>query len=154
MSSAENKNEPSSAGKVDCAACRWEFDRKIPSEPDNCAKIIALVLEQLERFEWSNRDVFAIHMAMEESILNAIRHGNQCLPDKLVHIQIEINHDKFYSRITDQGQGFDLDKVPDPTLEENLDKTSGRGVMLIRTFMDQVIYNEVCNSLELTKTKT
>lgn len=154
MSSAHNQNRNPAAAKDRCQSCFWEFDRKISSDPDNCAKIIGLLLEQLEKFEWSNRDVFAIHMAMEESILNAIRHGNQCSPDKTVHIRIEINDQKFYSQITDQGDGFDLEKVPDPTLEENLDKTSGRGVMLIKTFMDQVVYNEVGNSVELIKAKS
>lgn len=154
MSSASNKKDSHQSAEAGCQNGLWEFDREISSDPNNCAKIITLILEQLERFEWSNRDVFAIHMAMEESILNAIRHGNGCSPDKSVHIQIELNKDKFYSRITDQGMGFDLEKVPDPTLEENLEKTSGRGVMLIRTFMDKVVYNEIGNSVELEKGRT
>lgn len=129
----------------------WELDRRIASDPDNCAIIITQVLEQLERFEWSNRDVFAIHMAMEESILNAIRHGNRCCCDKQVHIRIQISRDRFYSCVTDEGEGFKLEEVPDPTLEENLENTSGRGVMLIRTFMDEVVYNKKGNSVQLFK---
>lgn len=132
----------------------WKFDQKIASDPDNCAKIIELILEQLDRFEWSNRDVFAIHMAMEEAILNAIRHGNQCALEKWVHVEISIDRQNFFSRITDQGTGFRIDDVPDPTLEENLENPSGRGVMLIKTFMDQVTYNDVGNSVEFKKTKS
>ncbi len=132
----------------------WRFDKRIDSEPDNCAKIIETLLVQLESFGWSNRDSFGIHMAMEEAILNAIRHGNQCDPEKQVHVKIEICHERFYSQVTDQGAGFRLCDVPDPTLEENLDNTCGRGVMLIKNFVDQVQYNEAGNSVELVKTRS
>jgi serine/threonine-protein kinase RsbW len=132
----------------------WKFDKSIPSEPDCCAKIIHVVLDQLEKNEWSNKDTFGIHMAMEEAIMNAIHHGNHCAPDKDVKILIEISRDRFYAKVTDQGCGFDPAKVPDPTEEENLEKTSGRGVMLIKSFVDEVIYNEKGNSLELKKKRS
>jgi serine/threonine-protein kinase RsbW len=132
----------------------WHFDQSIDSNPDNCAPLIEQILEQLERFEWTNKDVFAIHMSMEESILNAIRHGNRCSPEKRVRVRIDLDELTFYSQISDEGEGFCLEQVPDPTLEENLEKTSGRGVMLIRVFMDRVVYNEKGNSVELFKTKS
>jgi serine/threonine-protein kinase RsbW len=93
-------------------------------------------------------------MAMEEAIMNAIHHGNQCDDDKDVHVLIEISAKYFYSRITDQGDGFDPNELPDPTDEENLEKSSGRGVMLMRSFVDEVVYNESGNSVELKKKKT
>ena len=132
----------------------WRYDNRIPSEPDYCAKIIGLVLEQLEKSSWNNKDTFGIHMAMEEAIMNAIHHGNQCASDKDVHILIEICRDRFYSKITDQGCGFDPDSLPDPTEEENLEKDCGRGVMLIMSFVDVVVYNAIGNSVELTKRKS
>ncbi len=131
----------------------WRFEKWIESDPDNCAKIIGPLVGQLERLEWSSRDVFAIHMAMEEGILNAIRHGNRCAADKKVYILIRVSADRFYAQIIDQGEGFRLEDVPDPTLEENLENTSGRGVMLIHTFMDTVIYNEKGNGVEFHKRK-
>lgn len=132
----------------------WQYDEQLPSDPDNCSQIISVLLDQLESFQWNNRDTFGIHMAMEEAVLNAIRHGNQCDPEKLVRVEMEISHERFYSRITDQGDGFDPAAIPDPTLEENLEKTSGRGVMLMNSFVDKVVYNDVGNSVELKKTRT
>lgn len=132
----------------------WYFDRKIESLPDNCSKIIETVLSKLDLYQWSNRDTFGIHMAIEEAVMNAIRHGNQCDPEKVVHVEIEICDRRFFSRVTDQGTGFDPADIPDPTLEENLEKTSGRGVMLMNSFVDRVTYNEIGNSVELEKAKT
>ena len=129
----------------------WSYDDRIPSEPDHCATIIGLVLEQLEKSGWANKDVFGIHMAMEEAILNAIHHGNHCAPDQDVHVVIELSEDRFYSKITDQGDGFDPTSLPDPTAEENLEKECGRGVLLIKSFVDVVVYNAKGNSLEITK---
>ena len=132
----------------------WRYDDHIPSEADCCATIVRMVLEQLEKNGWGNKDTFGIHMAMEEAVMNAIDHGNNRSPDKTVHLVIEICGDRFYSKITDQGEGFDPTKVPDPTDEENLEKDCGRGVMLIKNFVDVVLYNDKGNSLELTKQNT
>ena len=129
----------------------WSYDNRIPSEPDHCATIIGLVLEQLEKSAWANKDVFGIHMAVEEAIMNAIHHGNRCAADKHVHVVIELSEDRFYSKITDQGCGFDPTSLPDPTAEENLEKECGRGVLLIKSFVDVAIYNAKGNSLEITK---
>ncbi len=132
----------------------WKFEIRIPSEPDCSAKVIHELLDQLEKNGWSNKDTFGIHMAMEEAMMNAIRHGNHCAPDKEVEILIELSKDRFYAKITDQGCGFNPEELPDPTDDENLEKTSGRGVMLIKSFVDDAAYNEKGNSLELTKMRS
>lgn len=132
----------------------WKYNQKVPSQPDVCAQIIEVLLKQLHSANWSNKDIFGIHMAMEEAIMNAVRHGNQCAPDKQVHVEITISGDQFYAKITDQGDGFDPAAVPDPTLDENLNKTCGRGVTLMKNFVDEVIFNEKGNSVELKKTRT
>jgi serine/threonine-protein kinase RsbW len=138
---------------MESTALHWKFDSRFPSEPDVCAKIVEMLLDQLQQSAWDNKDTFGIHMAMEEAIMNAIHHGNQCADDKEVHIFIEISTQHFYSRITDQGTGFDPDHLPDPTDEENIEKSSGRGVMLMKSFVDEVIYNKIGNSVELRKKK-
>jgi len=132
----------------------WNYDQLVPSEPDVCGKVIGILLDQLEKSDWNNKDTFGIHMAMEEAVMNAIRHGNQCSPDKDVHVLIKISTDQFYAKITDQGDGFDPNDLPDPTQDENLEKTCGRGVMLMKNFVDEVIYNKKGNSVELKKKKT
>jgi serine/threonine-protein kinase RsbW len=135
-------------------ALDWKFDDRFPSEPGVCARIVEMLLERLEQSCWNNKDTFGIHMAMEEAIMNAIHHGNRCANNKQVHILIEISSHRFYSRITDEGCGFDPSQLPDPTDEENLEKSSGRGVMLMKSFVDEVIYNEIGNSVELKKKKS
>ena len=67
---------------------------------------------------------------------------------------IEISATQFYAKITDEGCGFDPSKVPDPTLDENINRTSGRGVVLMKNFVDEIIYNEKGNSVELKKAKS
>jgi serine/threonine-protein kinase RsbW len=130
---------------------KWCFDKKISSDPDNCARVIKVLLDQLDSLQWENRDTFGIHMAVEEAVMNAICHGNDSDPQKHVHILMEICDKRFYARITDEGNGFDPDNIPDPTLEENLEKISGRGVMLMKSFVDRVTYNTVGNSVEMEK---
>lgn len=132
----------------------WKFDHCIQSVPDACAEITVALLDQLEKTGWSNKDTFGIHMAVEEAVMNAIRHGNQCCPDKEVRVKIEILGDRFYACITDQGCGFDPDDLPDPTDDKNIENTSGRGVMLMRSFVDEVVFNDQGNSVELKKNKS
>ena len=133
---------------------KWKYDQQIASDPDLCAPIIAQLLDQLAIFNWSTKDSFGIHMAMEEAIQNAIRHGNECRSDKFVHVTIDLDNLQFRSTVTDEGQGFDPEAVPDPTEDVNLDKCSGRGVMLIKHFVDEVKYNPCGNSVTLSKKKT
>ena len=153
-SNGELDNDSTQTSKNGQPESPWRFDQHIESCPDNCAPIIHLLLDQLEAFQWENRDIFGIHMAMEEAVMNAIRHGNKCDVEKVVHVLIEICERRFYSKITDQGSGFDPNDLPDPTLEENLEKTSGRGVMLMKSFVDVVTYNDCGNSVELAKNKS
>ena len=93
-------------------------------------------------------------MAMEEAVMNAIKHGNKRDPSKSVRVVITLSGNQFHACVTDEGEGFNPDAVPDPTLDENLEKTSGRGLMLMSNFIDVVKYNELGNSVELTKRKS
>ena len=78
-----------------------------------------------------------IEMAVHESMINAIWHGNKNDPSKSVWLRFEIFPDRLEIRIRDQGNGFNVAEVPDPCSSENLLKVSGRGIFLIRTFMDE-----------------
>ena len=131
----------------------WQYDQRIPSDPDAGVEAIRTMLDELERHAWNSKSMFGIHMAMEEAVMNAIKHGNQRDPSKHVHIVVNLAADKFYAQITDQGAGFNPTDVPDPTLDENLEKCSGRGLMLMNNYVDKVIYNKVGNSVELFKDK-
>ena len=78
-----------------------------------------------------------IEMAVHESLINAIYHGNKNDETKYVYLRFEIHGDRLVVHIRDQGEGFDPDNVADPLATENLLKVSGRGIFLIRAFMDE-----------------
>jgi serine/threonine-protein kinase RsbW len=82
-------------------------------------------------------EVLQIAMAVREAV-NAVLHGNAYDPEKKVHLDFERTKGDLVITIKDQGKGLDLGRIPDPLSPENLLKTSGRGIFLIRSFMDVV----------------
>jgi serine/threonine-protein kinase RsbW len=86
---------------------------------------------------FNDDDCLKIGMSVREGVINAFRYGNEEQRHKKIHLIFEVEEDKFVVHIVDQGRGFELCEVPDPLAEENLLKTSGRGIFLMRTFMDE-----------------
>lgn len=101
-------------------------------------KLVAL----MEKFEYSMRDVFAMRLSLEEGITNAIRHGNKFASDKNVIIRCDISAEKMCVMIVDEGDGFDPEDVPDPTLEEFIERPCGRGLMLMRAYLNVCEYSD------------
>ena len=89
--------------------------------------------------------------ALDEAIVNAIKHGNAFHPEKTVRVNCLISDELFRVEIEDQGPGFRLEDVPDPTDDENLERPCGRGIMLMRSFMTKIEYNESGNLVLLEK---
>jgi len=83
-------------------------------------------------------EVMQISMAVREAAVNAVLHGNAYDPGKKVKLEFETNSRDLVITICDEGKGLDPAKIPDPLAPENLLKTSGRGIFLIRSFMDEV----------------
>jgi serine/threonine-protein kinase RsbW len=81
---------------------------------------------------------FQIEMAVHETVINAISHGNKQDPRKNVWLRFQIFGDRLEIRVRDEGRGFDVASVPDPLAEQNLLSVSGRGIFLIQKFMDEV----------------
>lgn len=129
----------------------WTLDARIASTAAEGKKVVDQLLQQLSWHEWQEHDVFGIHLAMEEAVVNAIKHGNQDDPTKLVHVVIRLSRDSVDIQVTDEGQGFNPGEVPDPTDDDNLDLPSGRGLMLMRSFMTLIEYNEKGNSVRMKK---
>jgi len=129
----------------------WRREVELPSERGVSRLVTDELLEQLGRHGWSPSDIFAIHLAAEEAIVNAIVHGNKLDPAKQVQVSCEVGPELVRIRITDQGAGFDPAQVPDCTLEERLEVPSGRGVMLMKSFMTRIEYNAKGNSVLLEK---
>ena len=86
---------------------------------------------------FNDDDCLKIGMSVREGVINAFRYGNEEQRHKKIQLNFEFTDGKFVVHIVDQGRGFDLRQVPDPLAEENLLKTSGRGIFLMRTFMDE-----------------
>jgi serine/threonine-protein kinase RsbW len=87
---------------------------------------------------FDDEDVMKISMAVREAAVNAVLHGNAYDPNKKVTLAFERTSRDLVIIIRDQGTGLDASKIPDPLAPENLMKTSGRGIFLIRSFMDVV----------------
>jgi len=96
------------------------------------------ILQELDRFGFDHQSHFAVKLALEEALINAIKHGNGRDPKKKVHVEFKINSKKLEVIVEDEGPGFHREKVPDPTLDENIEKCSGRGILLMEAYMDKV----------------
>ena len=105
----------------------------------------------LDAHQYGRHDTFAIRTAFEEAVTNAITHGNRGDPAKRVSVELAVNDSKVEMTITDEGPGFDTSHVEDPTTKENIMRDSGRGVMLMRGFMDTVRFNDTGNRVHLVK---
>ena len=123
----------------------------IPSTNADAAAVQQEIVEAIEAQGYKREVVFAVRLALDEALVNAVKHGNQNDPDKTVTIEFTIDQDSMVIQIEDQGPGFVPDELPDPTAEENLSRPNGRGVMLMRAYMTEVDFNEQGNRVILTK---
>jgi serine/threonine-protein kinase RsbW len=128
-----------------------QFKEEIPSETSAGQAIQERIVNRLEELAFPPRDVFGVRLALEEALVNAIKHGNGMDPDKKVHVRWTIDAAHVHIEIEDEGPGFTPEEVPDPTEEENLERPCGRGIMLMRAFMTSVSYSPTGNCVILDK---
>lgn len=134
-------------GKTPGLWCSEEF----PSEPRDGRRVEEKILSQCRKHAYAQRDLFALKLALEEAISNAIRHGNKGNPHKHVRVKYRITAQRVDVMVEDEGGGFDPATLPDPTADKNLECTCGRGVLLMRAYMNNVVFNPAGNSVTLTK---
>jgi len=96
-----------------------------------------MCLRMAEAAGFGEDDCYRIGMSVREGVINAFHYGNQERPEKKIHLAVDLTPDKMIIHVLDEGQGFDLSHVPDPLAQENLLSTSGRGIFLMRAFMDE-----------------
>ncbi len=111
------------------------------------------IIRSVEEFGFSDRDIFVMRLAIEEALVNAVKHGNKRDPSKKIFVRCQVDHQKVWLQIEDEGDGFVLADVPDPTADENLDKPSGRGIKLMESFLTSLEYNDRGNCVTLVKHK-
>jgi serine/threonine-protein kinase RsbW len=125
----------------------------IESKPSGLSGPCERLLSALEEKGYTQDDMFAVHLALEEAFLNAVKHGNKMDPSKKVTLEYVIDEEKVEIRMADEGRGFDPRSIPDPRVGENLYRPEGRGLLLMNAYMDVVEYNEQGNSLRMVRHK-
>ena len=129
----------------------WQCDQVIPSSTAVGRQLLDDVLRRLETLDWGRRDIFGVHLAVDEALVNAIQHGNAADERKHVRFSCRISPQTIRVEITDEGPGFDPEKLPDPTSPARLGCPGGRGVLLMRAFMGHVEFLGCGNHVVLQK---
>ena len=119
-------------------------------ERDQIESVSDALLGAVKRHGYSRASRFAIRLAFEEAVTNAFHHGHIGIPDVAIRVEYMVSPEKVWIAVEDRGTGFEPEAVPDPTLDENLSLPSGRGLMLIRTYMTEVTHNQRGNRIEMT----
>ena len=133
-------HQPTFSGRLELAPEREQIDR-----------LVREVIEALSSLGYTESSRFAVRLALEEAISNAFRHGHKGLPEPTpVSLQWSASEDELHVVIRDRGPGFNPGDVPDPTLNENLEMPSGRGIMLMRAYMTSVSFNPLGNEVTMT----
>jgi serine/threonine-protein kinase RsbW len=125
------------------------YTLQLPSKQESITLLENLIEEIADKHNVSE-DTFANMMTtLSEATINAIVHGNKLDPAKKVIVNAEIEPKRMVWTVTDEGEGFDYNNLPDPTAPENIENLTGRGVFIIKHLADQAIFNTKGNEVEL-----
>ena len=127
------------------------FRVTIPSDFAAGRDVQERILADVQRLGFSTDGTFAVRIALEEAMVNAIKHGNRLDPAKKVHVESRVTADRAEITIEDEGPGFDRSAIPDPTHDDNLHKPSGRGILLIEAYMDVAQWSSGGRRLRMVK---
>lgn len=126
-----------------------EFE--LPSAISPMYAILEYLTKRVEKMGVIDSKESNLFVALDEAIANAVKHGNKFDTHKLVRVSAELSVKEACFTVEDEGEGFDVNAIPDPLDPQNLFKTSGRGVLFICNIMDEVEYNERGNRLRMVK---
>jgi len=131
-----------------------KFNFRLPSSTDQITKTVRQFDELLEHSNCcTSREKSELSTALSEALANAIIHGNRIQPNKTVFVSITIFLNRIEIMVRDEGEGFDPAKIESPLKPENLKKTNGRGIYLMRLFMDEVKYSRSKKGMKVTLIK-
>jgi len=129
-------------------------ERYLDSTLESVDSAEELAVGVAQRAGLDDDELMKIGLAVRESMVNAVMHGNRYHPDKKVRFSASSHAGRFVVQIADEGEGFDFESLPDPLAPENLMRTSGRGIFLIRSFMDDFQLRHLENGgIEVTLVK-
>ena len=126
----------------------------LKSDLKAAARLPNRIAKQLERTSFDPREIFGMKLALEEALVNAIKHGNRLDPAKKVKVVFQVLPERFEIRIADEGPGYDPGLVRDCQADENLTRPAGRGLLLMRHYMTEVVVHPPGNQLSMTKVRT
>jgi serine/threonine-protein kinase RsbW len=115
---------------------------------------IGHIVAELERLGYTDRDLFAVRLALEEALVNAVKHGHRHDASKTARVRFQATPEQLIVEIEDEGPGFDPDGVPDPLAPENLERPGGRGIFLMRHYMSWVSFNERGNGVTMCRRRS
>jgi len=133
---------------------REPWDQVAVRRPTEIEPVLEEVVAKLRAAGYSPRDEFGVRLALEEAVVNAIKHGHRGDPAKQVSVRYRVEADRATFEVEDQGPGFRPEQVPDPLAPENLDRDCGRGLLLMRKFMTSVRHNAKGTCVTLCKCRT
>jgi len=126
-----------------------EFE--LPSDLSLMNGVLQYLLERVSKLGIVTPERSNLFIALDEAFVNAVKHGNKNDPTKLLRVTAELSPREACFTVEDEGQGFNVQEIPDPCDPANLFKTSGRGVLLIYNIMDEVEYNAQGNRVKMVK---
>jgi len=129
------------------------FEFVIPSDLNEARRLQEFIERQLQQCHYEDKEIFGIRLALEEAIVNAIKHGNQMDRGKKVHVRFRVLPERFDVGVTDEGPGYNPGDVPDPLADENLERPSGRGLFLMQYYMTEVVVHPPGNRLTMSKVR-
>ncbi len=128
-----------------------EIEETLVGDTSAAQELQERIIAAMQEYDYSDRNLFVMRLAIEEAVVNAIKHGNKRDPQKRVFVHCKVDSERVWLQIEDEGDGFVLAEVPDPTAIENLDKPSGRGIRLMESFLTSIAYNDKGNCVTLVK---
>lgn len=138
--------------KADIVANLHEsIEFELPSAISTMHAVLDYLMKRVEKLGVISPERSNLFVALDEAFVNAVKHGNKFDSEKLVRVSCEVSKAEARFTVEDEGEGFDVNTIPDPLDPENLFKTSGRGVLFIYNIMDEVKYNERGNRLTMVK---
>ncbi|HZE71609.1 MAG TPA: ATP-binding protein [Pyrinomonadaceae bacterium] len=128
-----------------------KIEFELPSDLSLMNGVLQYLLERVSRLGLIKPERSNLFIALDEAFVNAVKHGNKSNPQKLIRITAELSPKEACFTVEDEGDGFDIQEIPDPCDPANLFKSSGRGVLLIYNIMDEVEYNAQGNRVKMVK---
>jgi serine/threonine-protein kinase RsbW len=136
---------------TDTQVMRWQRlqVRSCAEVPQAVERLVGLMAAE----EYSDREIFGMRLALEEAIVNAIKHGHRGDETRRVRVGFHVTAEETLAWVEDQGPGFDPSTVPDPLAPENLERPSGRGLLLMDAYLTWVRHNERGNIITLCQAR-